>query len=551
MFTVHHISKSFNISPILRDISFSINAGDRAGLIGPNGSGKTTLLNILAGLETPDQGVVTWTRANLRIGYLRQGFAPGPNETIGDVIRQAIGDPAALEDEVARLAQALAEQPNAPELQNAYDAALRQLEALNPLDAGRGNAILASLGLADLPDDWPVRALSGGQKTRLGLAVVLLGNPELLLLDEPTNHLDIEMLEWLENWLNHFEGAALIVSHDRTFLDHTTGRILDLDPETHTVHEYTGNYSDYLAQYQAARDKQAAVYADQVYEIRRMKQDIARAKQQSLKVELSTTPRTPGVRRIAKKVAKKALAREKKLDRYLESDERVEKVRESWQMKADVFSPEYGAPPRAGQDVLVLEGVDVGYPGHAALVTGVNLYVRVGRRIAITGPNGAGKTTLLRTIAGKIAPLAGTVRLGANVRLGYMTQEQESLPPEQTALQIIQNAAAMDDTEARSFLHYFLFTGDDPLRPAHALSYGERARLSLAVLVAQGCNFLLLDEPINHLDIPSRTRFEQALNTFEGTVLAVVHDRYFIERFAEELWVVKGGNVTNIVGVGA
>jgi ATP-binding cassette subfamily F protein 3 len=549
MLTAHHLAKSFNISPILQDISFSINAGDRAGLIGPNGSGKTTLLNILAGLEAPDQGVVTWTRANLRIGYLHQGFAPCPEETIGDVIQQAIGDPAALEAEVERLAQALAERPDDADLQNAYDAALRQIQATNPLDAGRGNAILASLGLADLPDDWPVRALSGGQKTRLGLAVVLLGNPELLLLDEPTNHLDIEMLEWLENWLNSFDGAALIVSHDRTFLDRTARRIIDLDPETHTIHEYPGNYSAYLEQYQATRDKQAAAYADQVYEIRRMKQDIERAKQQSLKVELSTTPRTPGVRRIAKKVAKKALAREKKLGRYLESDERVEKVRESWQMKSDIFSPEYGAPPRAGQDVLILQDVSVGYPSHAALVTGINLYVRAGRRIAITGPNGAGKTTLLRTIAGKIPPLAGTLRMGANVRLGYMTQEQESLPPEQTALQIIQSAAALDDTEARSFLHYFLFTGDDPLRPAKALSFGERARLSLAVLVAQGCNFLLLDEPINHLDIPSRTRFEQALAHFDGTVLAVVHDRYFIERFAEELWVVKDGGVAIAIEV--
>jgi ATP-binding cassette subfamily F protein 3 len=260
-------------------------------------------------------------------------------------------------------------------------------------------------------------------------------------------------------------------------------------------------------------------------------------------VESSTTPRQPGVRRIAKKVAKKALSREKKLDRYLESDKRVEKVRESWQLKADFFSAEFGAPPRLGQDVLTLENLVVGYPGHSPLLTGVNIYVRAGRRVAITGPNGAGKTSLLRTIAGDLSPVSGSMRLGTNVRLGYMAQEQEILDPARSALEIVQSAAPLNDTDARSLLHYFLFTGDDPLRPSKELSYGERARLALALLVAQGCNFLLLDEPINHLDIPSRTRFEQALEHFDGTVLTVVHDRYFIQRFADELWLVAAGGV--------
>jgi ATP-binding cassette subfamily F protein 3 len=404
-------------------------------------------------------------------------------------------------------------------------------------------AIVAALGLSAIQDDRPVSTLSGGQKTRLGLALVLLGDPQLLLLDEPTNHLDIEMLEWLEDWLSSYPSAAMIVSHDRTFLDHTVSRILDLNLETHTLREYAGNYTQYLEQYLAERGRQIAAYKDQEYEIHRMKQDIARTKQQSLRVESSTTPRQPGVRRIAKKVARKALSREKKLDRYLESDERVEKVRESWQMKADFFSAQFGAPPRMGQDVLTLEELAVGYAGHPPLLTGVNLYVRAGRRIAITGPNGAGKTSLLRTISGVLAPLSGSFRLGMNVRLGYMAQEQEILDPARSALETVQSVAPLNDTEARSFLHYFLFTGDDPLRPSRELSYGERARLSLAMLVAQGCNFLLLDEPINHLDIPSRTRFEQALEQFEGTVLAVVHDRYFIERFADELWLVAGGGV--------
>jgi ATP-binding cassette subfamily F protein 3 len=543
MLTAHHLYKSYNINPILQDISFSINPAERVGLIGPNGCGKTTLLRIIAGQEAPDRGLVTYVPSDLRIGYMQQGFEPDLQVTITSLIEQAIGNLQAAEADVERLALAYSEQPERRDLQDAYDAALQHLQVLSQADTGRIPSILSALGLSAIRDDQPVGTLSGGQKTRLALALVLIGDPQLLLLDEPTNHLDIEMLEWLENWLQGFPGAALIVSHDRTFLDHSVNRILDLNPDKHTVREYSGNYSQYLEQYQAGREKQMAEYRDQVYEIRRMKQDIARTKQQSQQVEASTTSRQPGVRRIAKKVAKKALSREKKLERYIESDERVEKVQDSWQMKSDFLTAEFGAPPRPGQDVLILEDLSVGYAGYPALLSGLNLYVRAGRRVAISGPNGAGKTTLLRTIAAHLPPVSGRLRLGANVHLGYMAQEQEILDPARSALESIQRVAALNDTDARAFLHYFLFTGDDPLRPSRELSFGERARLSLALLVAQGCNFLLLDEPINHLDIPSRTRFEQALANFEGTVLAVVHDRYFIERFADEVWQVSEGSV--------
>jgi ATP-binding cassette subfamily F protein 3 len=244
-------------------------------------------------------------------------------------------------------------------------------------------------------------------------------------------------------------------------------------------------------------------------------------------------------RRYAKKVAKKASSRQKKLSRYLDSEERVDKPKESWKIKL-----EFDAPSKHGKDVLIAQDLSIGYPDRESLLEKVNLEVSYGARIAITGPNGTGKTTLLRTIAKELDPIAGQLWLSNSVRLGYMTQEQEFLDPDQNALEAIQEVAAMGETEARSFLHYFLFTDEDPLLPIRTLSFGQRARLQLALLVAKGCDFLLLDEPINHLDIPSRTAFEKSLVSLSGTVLAVVHDRYFIERFATQVWTVDKRSVT-------
>ena len=534
MLTAHHLTKSYGIHTVLQDISFSVSARARVGLIGPNGCGKTTVMRILAGIEQPDKGTVAHTRSGLRIGYLAQGLELAPGQTIQSSLSLPTISTEALEAEIASLALELAQNHANTTAQARYDSALAALATFNIPPA----TILGPLGLGDFALETPVSHLSGGQKTRLMLARVLLNDPHLLLLDEPTNHLDISMLEWLESWLNSFHGAALIVSHDRAFLDNTVSSILELDPATQSVKSYPGSYTDYMEQKLAEHEHHLQAYSDQQAEIYRMKQDIVRAKQQSLRVELSTTPRQPGVRRIAKKVAKKALAREKKLERFLESDELVEKPRPGWQLKLD-----FGAPAHQSKDVLITENLSVGYPGHEPLLTGLNINIRAGQRIAITGPNGAGKTTLVKTISGKLEPVSGLLKLGTNVRLGYMSQEQELLDGALSPLQTIQKVSPFNETEARHFLHFFLFGGDDPLRPSGDMSYGERARLQLAVLVAQGCTFLLLDEPINHLDIPARARFEQALSKFEGTVLAVVHDRYFIERFATDVWTVENGGI--------
>ncbi|MBI5963561.1 MAG: ABC-F family ATP-binding cassette domain-containing protein [Chloroflexi bacterium] len=532
MLSIHNLHKSYGIQPILQNINFNINSNEHVGLIGPNGSGKTTLMRILAGIEKPDaeRGNVSSTRTNLRVGYLAQGMDLPPELTLQIALKVDTVSQAELEAEVTSLALALSTNPNDSTLQYQYDETLTRLSSFH----FPPSSILAPLGLNNIPLDTPISHLSGGQKTRLMLARVLLEEPHLLLLDEPTNHLDIEMLEWLEDWLTSFNGAALIVSHDRAFLDNTVTSILDLSPETHTIRAYKGNYSDYIEQYLREQNKQLSTWRDQEYEIRRMKQDINRTKQQSLRVEMSTTPRTPGVRRIAKKVARKALSREKKLDRYLESNERVEKPKPSWQLKL-----EFASSDNISRNVLFIDNLSIGYSSDKPLLTNLNLSIRAGQRIALTGPNGSGKTTLIRTIAGKLEPLTGTLKLGQTVKLGYMTQEQELLDPNLSALQTIQSVAPFNETEARNFLHYFLFEDDDPLRPTRELSYGERARLQLGLLVAQGCTFLLLDEPINHLDIPSRARFEEALANFKGTILAVVHDRYFIEQFASDVWTVR------------
>lgn len=534
MLTAHNLQKAYGLNPILKDITFSINAGNRIGLIGPNGSGKSTLMRLLIGQEQPDKGAITMTPPDLRIGYLAQGFDSDASLTINQLVHQTIGDPETLEKELTELASALAQHPEDTDLQLAYD---KTLSRLSETDFSQIQSTLDAFDLTN-NKDLPVSALSGGQKTRLSLALLLANNPQILLLDEPTNHLDIKMLEWLEIWLTSFKGGVFIVSHDRTFLDRTVNRIISLDPETHTIREYAGNYTDYLEAYVKEQEKQLSAWKDQEYEIRRMKQDIARTREQSTSVERSTTPRQPNVRRIAKKVMNKAKSREKKLERYLNSDERVEKPKRGWQMKFELEDS-----PHLGKDVLSLTDLVIGYEEANPLLSQLNLQLLAGQRVVLTGPNGTGKTTLLRTIADKIRPLSGNVHIGASVRMGYMSQEQDTLDPNLNAVETIREIIPMNQTEARSFLHYFLFTGDDSLRLTSELSFGERARLSLAKLVANGCNLLLLDEPINHLDIPSRTRFEEALSQFKGTILAVVHDRYFIEHFANAVWEVDEGKI--------
>lgn len=535
MLTAHHIHKTYGIQPILENISFSISNNERIGLIGPNGCGKTTLMRILAGIEQTDSGTVSSTRSNLRIGYLAQGLDFKPEQTIQTALRLDTVTQADLESEIASLASAFSAKPEDINIQKKFDKAIAQLSTFNLHPA----SILAPLGLSDIPLDTPIAHLSGGQKTRLMLARVLLEEPHLLLLDEPTNHLDIEMLEWLEEWLNRFQGATLIVSHDRAFLDNTVTSILELDPSTHGVKSYAGNYSEYLEQKLTEREKQAQAYNDQQDEIAQLRSAASHIR--GLTIMKKGGKADSGDKfakgfygnRATKNVAGRAKNIEARIEKLLTED-RIEKPKQNWQMKLD-----FGAPAHQSKDVLLTESLSIGYAPDFPLVENLDIHIRAGQRIGLTGSNGTGKTTLIRTIAGKLPPLAGSLKLGKTVKVGYMSQEQEMLNPNLNALQTIQSVAVFNETEARNYLHYFLFKGDDALRPISDLSFGERARLQLGLLIAQGCTFLLLDEPINHLDIPSRARFEDALTSFKGTILAVVHDRYFLERFASDVWHVK------------
>jgi ATPase subunit of ABC transporter with duplicated ATPase domains len=547
MLQVQRLRKDYGAATILSDISFIINDGEHVGLIGPNGVGKSTLLRCIIGQEQPDQGNIVLAPTDLAIGYLAQAFDERMGETIGAVVAGAQAEFVAAERALQHASAALANTPDLEPALAAYAEALARFEAMGGYEREhRSAAILDGLGLGAITADTAVATLSGGQKTRLGLAALLLREPDLLLLDEPSNHLDVEALEWLEGFIQSYPRAVLIVSHDRELLDRTVTRMLYLDPETRTVRSYSGNYTDFAAARRHEHELHVEAWTRQQEYVGHIQADIARLKGQAQGVENMSTPKNSpdhkyvlGQKTGAKRVAKKAKARERKLERYLKSDERVEKPRQRWSLKLD-----FGPPPPGGRAVLQLEDVAFAYPGGDRLFSAVSFAVQHGERIAIVGPNGAGKSTLLKLIAGQLEPSAGRIRIGANIRLGILAQEHETLDLEDMVLDSVLRERAMSQTEARNFLHFFLFGGDSVFRQVGACSLGERSRLQLALLVLRGCNLLLLDEPLNHLDIEGREHFAGALDAFEGTIIAITHDRAFLRTFAERTVTVRDGAVT-------
>jgi ATP-binding cassette subfamily F protein 3 len=539
LLNIYHLKKSYGASTILDGVSFILNKGERVGLIGPNGVGKSTLLRLITGAEPPDSGSISLA-PGARIGALHQGLITPPGTTALEAVLSGLPGWIEAAREADHLAALIADHPD---LMPDYEAAYERFETLGgyPIES-RAHELITALGGGRIDPAAQVETLSGGEQTRIALAGVLLSEPDVLLLDEPTNHLDIAALEWLEGFLSQYRGAVLLISHDRVFLDHTVTRILELDERKRALAHWVGNYSAYVEQKAAAIERQFAGWKDDQEAIHKMRTDIARTKEQAQGVERSTTPRDPVVRRYAKKVAKKATSREKKLDRFIADEDRVEKPDRQWGMKLD-FAPSL----RGGQDVLAGRGLGHAFEGRGWLFQNVDVLLRYGDRIALLGENGAGKSTLLSILAGAIPPQAGEVKPGAGVQIGYMPQKQETLDPALNPLAVIQAAAPITATEARNFLHYFLFEGDEALRRIGDLSYGERSRLLLARLVISGANCLILDEPLNHLDIPARERFEEALMAFPGAVLVAAHDRAFIDRFASGIWSLEGGSLRQVV----
>ncbi len=537
MLVVSNITKRFHPTdqPILRDVSFTVNNGERLGIIGANGTGKTTLMRLMQGEIESEKGHIQFVPASLRVGYLPQGLAVDDDTPLGDVLYPKLAELEQSEALLEDLSQQMADanEDDLAEIMSEYGQVLADIERLSQeIQPGSGETILAGLDLAQFDLATPVGILSGGQKTRLGLAALLLKRPQLILLDEPTNHLDITALEWLETWLAEFDGGVIIISHDRTFLDKTVNTILAIDAHTQTARLYPGTYRDYVERVQSERDKHWAEWRDQQVEIARLQYDMERTMARAVRKENAT--KNDQQRRYAKKVAKRAKAKETRLKRYLASEDRVEKPPQTWQLKLD-----FGELPPTGHDVIDLHDVSVGYAPHPPLLHDLNLTVRGGERVALLGQNGKGKSTLIKTILREIPVLNGDIRIGASIQVGYLAQEQDFLKPDQDVLHHLRSEVRMSETEARSFLHYFLFSGEDVFQPVAQLSYGERTRLMLAILVARGSNLLILDEPINHLDIPSRELFEQALSAFKGSILAVVHDRYFVDKFATTIWQIE------------
>lgn len=552
--TVENLELSYGAFTVFSGISARISNDSKIGLIGPNGIGKTSLLLILAGFEQATAGSVQIARGR-KVGYLPQeamdAFADrkiSPYEEMLSVfagLREMQKKLNELEEEMAsgnyteQLLEDYGSLQTAFELAGGYDYEIRIKQTLD------------GLGLKE--KDWhtPISKLSGGQKTRAMLARLLLEKPDLLMLDEPTNHLDIEAVEWLERTLREWDGAVLIVSHDRYFLDNTVNTIFEMSRTK--IETYPGSYTDYLVQ----REERWAYY-ERVFEEEKARLLNEVEFIQKNWVRASTHARALGLlRRLSRDLAIvdaygiMALRSGKQwsemglsADRPLDVVEAVRKVN-SIQMSN-------GRPPRirprlqstgtSGNIILQIPKATIGYP-RLRLFEVRNLELRRGECTALIGPNGSGKTTFLKVLLGQLKPLAGTVHLGASLKIGYFAQVHDSLKGEWSVLDELMRHKNMLPGEARSYLAPYLFRGDDVFKPVEALSGGERARLALAILALEGANFLLLDEPTNHLDIPARESLQEVLINFTGTILLVSHDRFLIDQVATQIWDLRDGKL--------
>ncbi len=522
--SAQHIAKSFGVNAVLRDVSLTVQQGDRIGLVGVNGCGKSTLMRILAGLDAQDGGEISLVRG-LRVGYLAQQNMVTSGETVWNELQKVYEQVFAMEKKLRELedemAHAHTDAQRFAQLSADYDRLTQRFEEADGYSwKSMVSGVLNGLGFKPAQYDQCVDSLSGGEQTRLCLARLLLQKPDLLLLDEPTNHLDMETLQWLENYLAAYKGSVLVISHDRYFLDHVCTGIVEI--LMGSSEQYNGNYTRYIAQRQERFESRMRAYEIQQKEIERQQAIIARYRMFN-----------------REKSIRAAESREKALDR-------MEKLEKPVDERAIRFS--FEARRRTGEDVLQLTEMSKSF-GEKHLFHDLTLRVRAGDRVALIGPNGVGKSTLIKIIVGEEQPDTGFIRYGSNVDIGYYDQHQSTLHADKTVLdEIWDRFPQMEQSNVRGALGMFLFTGDDVFKPIHTLSGGEKGRVALTALMLRKDNLLLLDEPTNHLDMDSREVLEDALADFGGTIITVSHDRYFINRIANRIIEMQPDGVTEYIG---
>jgi ATP-binding cassette subfamily F protein 3 len=523
LLSCQNISKEFVTGPVLRNVSFHLEEKEKAAIVGVNGAGKTTLLRIILGRQTADEGTVTLAK-DATVGYLAQDASTDASRTIYEELLSVKEKLITLETQIRELELLMPEKTGAEldEMMERYSRLTATFERENGYAyKSEVVGVLKGLGFEEADFDRSITTLSGGQKTRVALGKLLLGKPDLIILDEPTNHLDMRSIAWLETYLKTYPGAVLVVSHDRYFLDRFAEKVIELELTKCTV--FTGNYSDYAVKKEQLRQAQLKAYLNQQAVIRHQEEVIEKLKSFN-----------------REKSIKRAESREKQLDK-------IEVLEKPQEVSADM---KLTLKPRreSGMDVLKVEGLTKSF-GALQLFEDVSFEIKRGEHVAIIGDNGTGKTTLLKILNDVIPADHGDFTLGTHVEIGYYDQEHHVLHPEKTLIEeIADDYPTLTHTQIRNTLAAFLFTGDDVFKHIADLSGGERGRVSLAKLMLSDSNFLILDEPTNHLDIQSKEILEDAINSYEGTVLYVSHDRYFINRTASRILDLTEGHFVNYIG---